>query len=67
MSDKTEFYHHALISRLAYKDLTPDVQKEWEDFLSRFWNDAESFAALIEQMSDEKLKHIFVDESRDSS
>ncbi len=37
-------------------------QKEWEDFLSRFWNDAESFAALIEQMSDEKLKHIFVDE-----
>jgi predicted dehydrogenase len=31
MSDKTEFYQHALISRLAYKDLTADVQKEWEE------------------------------------
>ena len=30
MNDKTEFYQHALISRLAYKDLTPDVLKEWE-------------------------------------
>jgi triacylglycerol lipase len=30
MNAKTEFYQHALISRLAYKDLTPDVLKEWE-------------------------------------
>lgn len=37
-------------------------QKDWETFLSRFWNDAETFAAMIEQMPDEKLKQVFVDE-----
>ena len=37
-------------------------QNEWEVFLSRFWCDAEEFALLIEQMSDEKLKQVFVDE-----
>ena len=37
-------------------------QKDWETFLLRFWNDAETFAAMIEQMPDEKLKQVFVDE-----
>src|SRR6476620_3176381 len=37
-------------------------QKEWKSFLSTFWNDAEAFATLIEQMPDEKLKEVFVDE-----
>ena len=37
-------------------------QEEWEAFLSRFWNDAEEFASLVEQMQDEKLTEAFVDE-----
>jgi uncharacterized damage-inducible protein DinB len=37
-------------------------QAEWESFLSKFWNDAEAFASLIEQMAEEKLKEVFVDE-----
>jgi hypothetical protein len=37
-------------------------QNEWEDFLNKFWNDAEEFASLVEQMPEEKLKEVFVDE-----
>jgi hypothetical protein len=37
-------------------------QKEWENFLTQFWMDAEEFALLIEQMPEEKLKEMFVDE-----
>lgn len=37
-------------------------QIEWEAFLTKFWNDAEEFASLIEQIPDEKLNHVFVDE-----
>jgi hypothetical protein len=37
-------------------------QYEWETFLSKFWNDSEEFALLIEQMSDDKLKQVFTDE-----
>jgi uncharacterized damage-inducible protein DinB len=37
-------------------------QEEWEAFLSRFWNDAEEFSSLVEQMQDEKLTEAFVDE-----
>lgn len=37
-------------------------QEEWENFLAKFWNDSEEFAALIEQMPDEKLNAPFVDE-----
>lgn len=37
-------------------------QNEWESFLSKFWNDAEEFAALIEQMGEEKLRQVFVEE-----
>ena len=37
-------------------------QNQWEDFLIKFWNDAENLAKLIEQLPDEKLNHVFVDE-----
>jgi uncharacterized damage-inducible protein DinB len=37
-------------------------QHEWESFLTKFWNDAEEFASLIEQMPEEKLQEVFVDE-----
>jgi uncharacterized damage-inducible protein DinB len=37
-------------------------QKEWETFLSKFWNDSEEFASLIEQMPNEKLAQVFIDE-----
>lgn len=36
-------------------------QNEWESFLAGFWNDAEEFASLIEQMPEEKLGEVFVD------
>ena len=37
-------------------------QNDWEKFLSLFWDDAEEFASLIEQMPEEKLKEVFVAE-----
>lgn len=37
-------------------------EHEWQLFLSKFWNDAEEFASLIEQMPEEKLNHKFVKE-----
>jgi hypothetical protein len=37
-------------------------QNQWEEFLMRFWNDAEEFASLIEQLPDEKFNEAFVDE-----
>ncbi|MBJ2125430.1 DUF1572 domain-containing protein [Flavobacterium sp. IB48] len=36
-------------------------QEQWNVFLNRFWNDAEEFASLIEQMPDKKLNDVFVD------
>ena len=36
-------------------------QNEWESFLTLFWDDAEEFAALIEQMPEERLQEVFVD------
>ncbi|WP_338840913.1 DUF1572 domain-containing protein [Flavobacterium ginsenosidimutans] len=38
-----------------------DSQEQWETFLSKFWNDTEEFASLVEQMPDEKLDEGFVD------
>lgn len=38
-----------------------ESQQDWENFLTKFWNDTEEFASLIEQMSDEKLNAVFVD------
>ena len=37
-------------------------QEDWDRFLDKFWHDSEEFAALIEQMPDEKLEEGFVDE-----
>lgn len=37
-------------------------QEEWKNFLTKFWNDSEEFASLIEKMTEEKLNHGFVDE-----
>jgi uncharacterized damage-inducible protein DinB len=44
-------------------DFVPiQAQSEWENFLTKFWNDSEAFALLVEQMPEEKLKEVFVDE-----
>jgi len=37
-------------------------QGEWDVFLLKFWNDAEEFASLIENMPEQKKKENFVDE-----
>ena len=37
-------------------------QNEWNGFLSLFWNDAEEFASLLEQLPDERLNEAFVNE-----
>jgi hypothetical protein len=42
------------------------TEREWKLFLSNFWNDAEEFAALIEQMPDERLNEMFVEEKYDT-
>ncbi|WP_035649201.1 hypothetical protein [Flavobacterium sp. ASV13] len=36
-------------------------QQEWEIFLNKFWDAAEEFASLVEEMPDEKLDEGFVD------
>lgn len=36
-------------------------QEQWNNFLTKFWNDAEAFASFVEQMPDENLNDIFVD------
>lgn len=37
-------------------------QDQWDLFLLKFWNDAEEFASLIENMPEQKMKENFVDE-----
>ena len=37
-------------------------QDEWDVFLLKFWNDAEEFASIIENMPEQKMKESFVDE-----
>lgn len=39
-----------------------ESQRQWDDFLTKFWDDAEEFSNMIEQMPDEKLKEVFTDE-----
>ncbi len=39
-----------------------ESQVQWEAFLTKFWNDSEEFAQLVEQMPEEKLREKFVDE-----
>lgn len=44
-------------------DFNPiESQSQWEEFLEKFWNDAEEFASFVEKMSNEKLNEPFVDE-----
>ncbi len=43
-------------------DLPPiESQEQWEGLLQKFWNDAEKFASLLEQMPDSKMNEVFVD------
>lgn len=37
-------------------------QEEWQTFLTKFWNNTEEFASLVEKMPDEKLDQAFIDE-----
>lgn len=39
-----------------------ESQQQWDTFLSKFWDDSEVFASLVEQISEEKLDEAFVDE-----
>jgi hypothetical protein len=48
--------------KFSFEFLPISSQTEWENFLGGFWNDAEEFASLIEQMGEEKLNVVFVDE-----
>jgi DinB superfamily len=43
---------------------TPSItsQNQWEQRLEKLWNDAETFANLIEQMTDDTLMQPFVEE-----
>ncbi|MCA0933450.1 DUF1572 domain-containing protein [Lutimonas saemankumensis] len=41
---------------------TINSDREWQDFLSKVWGDAEEFAAYIEKMPDEKLWEIMIEE-----
>ncbi|TDO94995.1 DUF1572 domain-containing protein [Flavobacterium sp. 245] len=36
-------------------------QEQWDIFLTKFWNDSEEFASLVEKMTDEKIDDVFVD------
>ena len=43
-------------------DLPPlESESDWAQLLSKSWSDAEKFATLVEQMSEEKLRADFVD------
>ena len=48
--------------KFSFDFLPIQSQNEWDNFLMRFWNEAEEFALLIEQMPEEKLNEVFVDE-----
>ncbi|MDN3724668.1 DUF1572 domain-containing protein [Aequorivita sp. SDUM287046] len=37
------------------------AEKEWKDFLNIFFNDAEEFATLVEQLPESNLNHSFTD------
>ncbi|WP_100076306.1 DUF1572 domain-containing protein [Chryseobacterium camelliae] len=44
-------------------DLPPiESQDQWKCLLTKLWEDAEKFAALLEQMPDAKMNEVFVDE-----
>lgn len=37
-------------------------QQEWDEFLAKFWNGAEVFAAFVDDIFDEDLSKVFTDE-----
>lgn len=37
-----------------------ETEKQWNDFLSKFWSDGEEFAELVEKIPAKKLKENFV-------
>ncbi|MCX8522475.1 DUF1572 domain-containing protein [Chryseobacterium formosus] len=43
-----------------------ESQQQWEELLNKLWNDSGKFATLLEQMSDSKLREVFVDEKYDT-
>ncbi len=44
-------------------DFAPiESQEQWEELLSKLWNDSEKFATLLEQMPDSKMDEVFTDE-----
>lgn len=48
--------------KYSFDFLPMTSQEQWDAFLNRFWNDAEEFATLVEQLTDEKLREGFVNE-----
>lgn len=44
-------------------DLQPiESQEQWQELLNKLWNDAEKFAALLEEMPDSQMNEVFTDE-----
>jgi uncharacterized damage-inducible protein DinB len=37
-------------------------QEQWDAFLLKFWEDAEDFGSMVEQMPEERLHEVFTDE-----
>jgi hypothetical protein len=51
-----------IINSVSY-DLPPiQSQEDWEKLLHQFWEDAEKFAGLVEQLPESKLDETFSDE-----
>lgn len=48
--------------KYSFHFLPIQSQSQWEEFLTRFWRDAEEFALMVEQISQEKMEEPFVDE-----
>jgi uncharacterized damage-inducible protein DinB len=48
--------------RYSYAHPPVNNQADWEQLLARVWEEAEAFAALIEQLPDERLGEIFMEE-----
>lgn len=61
---KTVFKGGSLEIRDQYSFDFPPIssQEEWDSFLTRFFNDAEEFASVLEQLPEEQLGEAFVDE-----
>ena len=37
-------------------------QQDWDNFLTKFWEDSDEFARFVEKMSEEEINAVFVDE-----